>query len=150
MIRASFPLTLLAASLLGAMSASAHGIRKPEDAAKVITEASALTGDATRGEAVFRKTCNACHTLEQGGRHKVGPNLHGALQRKPATAANYNYSPALGAAGLDWTDATLTRFIAYPFGVVPETKMDYWLRSSADIADVVAYLRASPAGAKAP
>jgi cytochrome c len=150
MRRVSFTLALSAASLIGALAASAHGIRKPDDAAKVIAEAKTLTGDATRGEAVFRKTCMACHTLEQGGRHKVGPNLHGALQRKPATAEGYKYSPALGAAGLDWNDATLTRFIAYPFGVVPETKMDYWLRSPADIADVITYLRASPADAKAP
>jgi cytochrome c len=145
MRRAGFTLSFVAACLTGVLAASAHGIRKPDDAAKVIAEVKTLTGDATRGEATFRKTCGACHTLESGGRHKIGPNLHGALQRKPATAEGYNYSPALSAAGLEWNDATLTRFIAYPFGVVPETKMDYWLRSSSDIADVVAYLRVSPA-----
>lgn len=150
MIRPGFTLTLSAACLLGALAASAHGIRKPDDAAKVIAEAKTLTGDVTRGETVFRKTCGACHTLEPGGRHKIGPNLHGALQRKPATAQGYNYSQALGTAGLEWDDATLTRFVAYPFGVVPQTKMDYWLRSPGDIADVVTYLRTSPAGAKAP
>ena len=41
--------------------------------------ASALAdGDAAKGEKVFKK-CKACHTIEQGAKNKIGPNLFGIV-----------------------------------------------------------------------
>lgn len=131
--------------LAALLPAAAHGIRNPADTEAAVRAAAGLPGDVVKGETTFRRTCQACHTMEPGGRHKVGPNLAGVLTRKPATNATYTYSEALREAPLSWDDPTLRRFLAYPFGVVPQTKMDYWLRSPADIADVIAYMRASPA-----
>ena len=41
-----------------------------------------LSGDATRGAAIFEKRCAACHRLGQVG-HDVGPNLAALTDRAP-------------------------------------------------------------------
>lgn len=54
------------------------------DRKKVIEEyqaALALTSDAARGKAVFKKTCSTCHRLENEG-VEVGPDLLSALRNK--------------------------------------------------------------------
>ena len=52
------------------------------------TPATALAeGNPEDGAKVFRK-CLACHTVEAGGKHKVGPNLHGVIGRASAMAEN--------------------------------------------------------------
>lgn len=38
-------------------------------------------GDPVNGKKLFMKLCAACHTTEKGGKHKIGPNLHGIIGR---------------------------------------------------------------------
>lgn len=139
----------LALSLAAGVPAGAHsGLRDAGDAAAAASQALTRAGDAARGAQVWRQACQLCHTIEPGGRHKIGPNLAGSLARPAASAPGYPYSSAMRDAALVWDDATLARFLAYPFGTVAQTKMDYWLHDPADIADVIAYLRGSPAARK--
>ena len=42
-----------------------------------------LTGDVTRGRAIFRKSCVACHRLESEG-NEIGPNLAAFANRGSA------------------------------------------------------------------
>lgn len=42
-------------------------------------------GDARKGAAVFKKKCASCHTTNEGGHTKGGPNLHGIFGRKAGT-----------------------------------------------------------------
>jgi cytochrome c len=41
----------------------------------------AAAQDTAAGQRVFGQ-CRACHTVEQGGRNGVGPNLHGVFGRR--------------------------------------------------------------------
>lgn len=117
-------------------------------AAAVTLTAGAALADAKAGALVFKK-CGACHTATEPT-NKVGPSLMGVVGRAVATAAGYNYSPAMKAfaAGKTWDEATLTTYLADPKRLVKGTKMSFvGLKKAEDVANVIAYLK-DPAAAK--
>ena len=50
--------------------------------------------DPARGSTVFNR-CKACHTVEEGGRHRVGSNLWSIVGKDIASAEGYNYTDAM-------------------------------------------------------
>ncbi len=101
-------------------------------------------GDAEAGRRVFNQ-CRACHTIDQGGRNGVGPNLYGIVGRRTASIDSYTYSEnmrELGASGHVWTVENLRPYIANPKAVVPRGKMSYpGLRNETQLTDLLAFLR---------
>jgi len=100
--------------------------------------------DAAAGQRVFNQ-CRACHTVEQGGRKGVGPNLHGVFDRRAGSVEGFRYSAPMRAKageGLTWTEANLRAYIAEPKAVVPGGSMSYaGLRNEQQMNDLIAYLR---------
>jgi cytochrome c len=97
-------------------------------------------GDPVRGAEIFRK-CVTCHTVESGGRNRVGPRLHGVFGRRAGTVEGFRYSDALRASGLVWDEATLDAYLKDSEGFVPGTRMYGGLTLDQDRTDVIAYLR---------
>lgn len=98
-------------------------------------------GDATKGKRVFNK-CRSCHVLEPDGPKRIGPNLHGIMGRKAASAGGFKYSKAFQKLDLVWDDTNLTTYLKSPRKFVPGTSMSFaGLRRDQEIADVLAYIK---------
>ncbi|WP_439533502.1 c-type cytochrome [Polymorphobacter sp.] len=109
-------LPLLAAALLPAQAFAACPASPPEGAAA--SNPAALE----QGRRAFLK-CRACHTLPEGGKNLVGPNLWNLFARAPLGAADFKYSPAFTAAAPAWTAAKLDSFLEKPSKHIPGTRM---------------------------
>jgi cytochrome c len=97
--------------------------------------------DAGAGETAARK-CAACHTFEQGGANRIGPNLWGVLGRDIASLPDFSYSSALSEKEGAWDYETINAFIADPRGWAPGTKMTFaGIGKAQERADLLLYLR---------
>ncbi len=106
----------------------------------------AAAQDAAAGQRVFNQ-CRACHSIEQGGRNGVGPNLHGVVGRKAGSVEGFRYSASMREkvqGGLTWDEDTLRAYLANPKAVVPAGSMSYpGLRNEQQLNDLIAYLKAN-------
>lgn len=150
----------IAAGLLAAspLFAESHGAAAEGDAAMTEGEAMAevvVTGDATKGEKVFKK-CQSCHVVKNaegetlaGKKAKTGPNLYGIAGGPFGHVEDFKYGKgAAAAAGTVMDEAAFVAYVADPNAWLKEvtgdakakSKMTFKLKKEDDAKDVFAYL----------
>jgi cytochrome c len=96
-----------------------------------------------RGQLPFLQ-CKACHDVEAGLPHKVGPNLHGIFGRTAGTAAGFKYTDAIVKSGIVWTPESMGAWLRQPGAMVQGNGMAFpGIVNEADRASLVAWLLAN-------
>ena len=67
-------------------------------------------GDGEHGKKVFKK-CAACHSVNQGGKNKIGPKLWNVMFRPVGSVTDYKYSKALSVYKKDWNWEEINGFL---------------------------------------
>jgi cytochrome c len=101
------------------------------------------SANVQKGEAFVKQVCSACHTLNEGGKPLVGPNLWGIVQAPHDHEGGFDYSAALQKfKGQPWTYEALNKWLYDPQTYAPGTRMTYaGIKNTQQRADVIAYLR---------
>lgn len=72
--------------------------------------------------------CRFCHTLDQEGHNRVGPNLHKIYGQPAGVVDHFAYSDSfieLRESGHIWTPENMVGFIGDPHSMVPGNRMRY-------------------------
>jgi cytochrome c len=108
--------------------------------ASTAAASTALAQDAAAGKTQFNK-CLPCHSIGEGAKNKVGPELNGLDGRKTGTAPDYNYSDANKNSGITWNKDQFLEYIKDPKAKIPGTKMTFaGIKNEKDAADLWAYI----------
>ena len=105
-------------------------------------------GDSVKGK-MLAKRCKACHTFEEGGRHKVGPNLFMVYGRTSGSLTGFKYSDSLKNASFTWNEAHLVAWVcnskqaikAFTGDMHANTKMPVQRQCGQNALDITAYLK---------
>ena len=104
--------------------------------------------DVAAGEQSFKK-CLPCHSIGEGAKNKVGPELNGLDGRHSGTAAGYSYSEANKNSGITWDDAQFKDYIKDPKAKIPGTKMIFpGIKNETEVNNLWAYLKQFDADGK--
>ena len=97
--------------------------------------------DVAAGEQSFKK-CFPCHSIGEGAKNKVGPELNGLDGRHSGSAPAFNYSDANKNSGIVWGEATFKEYIKDPRAKIPGTKMIFpGIKNETEIGNLWAYLK---------
>jgi len=108
--------------------------------ASIAAASAARAQDVAAGETSFHK-CMACHSIGDGAKNKIGPELNGIDGRKSGTADGFNYSDANKNSGITWSKDQFLDYIKDPKAKIPGTKMIFaGIKNEKEAGDLWAYL----------
>ena len=99
------------------------------------------TASLENGEKLSKK-CATCHSFDNGGANKAGPNLWNVVNKQKASTDGFAYSAAIAEFGGDWNYSELNKFLLKPKKYIVGTKMNFnGLKKDSDRADLIIWLR---------
>lgn len=135
------PVILLTACGGGSESTSSSSPAPKVETAPVVQTAKTVT-PMERGAKLYKR-CRACHTLEDGGKHKVGPNLWAIYGAKAGSKEGFNYSKVMAASEVVWDEATLDAYLKKPSEFMKGNRMSFvGLKKQEDRDALQVYLKA--------
>lgn len=117
-------------------------------AAFAVSTIAAHAEDVSAGEQSFKK-CFPCHSIGEGAKNKVGPELNGLDGRHSGTAPGYHYSDANLKSGITWNKKQFLEYIKGPQAKIPGTKMTFpGIKNEKEAENLWAYLSQFDASGK--
>ena len=104
---------------------------------------SAFAGDIAKGKKAFKK-CASCHSIDNGGKNKSGPNLYDILNRGIATNEKFKYSKKLVSFANDnplWTPELMDLWLENSQKLVKGSKMRVKVKKETDRENLIAYFQ---------
>ena len=101
------------------------------------------TEKALASDKSFRK-CVSCHTIEEGGKNKMGPNLWNIMNRGVGQMENYKYSKKFSAwakKNTMWTPELMNEWLTKSKSMVKGTKMNFREKKEKKRAATIEYLK---------
>jgi cytochrome c len=99
-----------------------------------------LAQDLAAGETAFKK-CFPCHSVGEGAKNKVGPELNGLDGRHSGSAPGFNYSEPNKNSGIVWGKDVFLEYIRDPRAKIPGTKMIFpGIKNEKEAGNLWAYL----------
>ena len=93
------------------------------------------------GARLFKAKCATCHTCNEGGPNKQGPNLYGVIGRRSGQVVGFKYTPANLNSGITWSVETMAEYLQNPKKYIKGTNMAFpGFKKDVDRRDVAAYL----------
>jgi len=106
-----------------------------------VTTVSRTLTPLERGAKIYKR-CKACHTLDEGGKHRVGPNLWNIYGSKAGSKDGFSYSKAMAASDIIWNEETMDGYITKPSSFMKGNRMSFiGLKKQEDRDAVQLYIR---------
>ncbi len=99
------------------------------------------SGDPIQGAKLFKAKCSTCHTINQGGPNKQGPNLYSVMGRSSGKVSGFKYTEANKNSGIVWSNQTMFDYLTNPKKYIKGTNMAFpGFKKEKDRLDIIAYL----------